>query len=174
MIRRAMPNTRHSHTGTIYPQNQFDPSFYTIFADPKQTSKIETKQTRKQITMHHHTLVLLGLIALLSLITPTLAGPDWWTMYQNELTCARKDVRALGAINAFCNTNVYTGGAYAAEGYALGGARVGISASCKWGTYVPQVWCQSQMYEVCAYGNGKGRGERKYDGGCQHFWITNG
>jgi hypothetical protein len=132
------------------------------------------KHASKQITMHHHTLVLLGLIALLSLITPTLAGPDWWTMYQNELTCARKDVRALGAINAFCNTNVYTGGAYAAEGYALGGARVGISASCKWGTYVPQVWCQSQMYEVCAYGNGKGRGERKYDGGCQHFWITNG
>lgn len=118
--------------------------------------------------------IFLGLIALLSLITPTLAGPDWWQMYQNELACARKDVRVLGAINQFCNTNVYTGGVYASEGTAVSGARVGIGASCKWGTYVPQIWCQSQFYETCAWGNGRGRGQRQYDGGCQHFWIING
>jgi hypothetical protein len=123
---------------------------------------------------HPLTLLLLGVITLLTLCTPTLAGPDWWQMYNNEIACAHKDVRALGAINAFCNTNVYTGGEYAAEGVALAGARVGISASCRWGTYVPQVWCQSQFYEVCAWGNKKGRGQRNYDGGCQHFWITNG
>ncbi|KAI4760230.1 hypothetical protein E4T52_12612 [Aureobasidium sp. EXF-3400] len=98
-------------------------------------------------------ILFLGFIALLSLITPALAGPDFWTMYQNELQCARKDVRVLGTINQFCNTNVYTGGQYAANGVA------------SWG---------SQMYEVCAWGGNKGRGQRKYDGGCQHFWITNG
>jgi hypothetical protein len=159
----------HIHRGIFF-------ILYPIFADPKKKGpkQITQKQTTTMQNTHPLTLLLLGVITLLTLCTPTLAGPDWWQMYNNEIACAHKDVRALGAINSFCNTNVYTGGEYAAEGVALAGARVGISASCGWGTYVPQVWCQSQFYEVCAWGNNKGRGQRNYDGGCQHFWITNG
>jgi len=174
MIKRGMSDNRDQHTGIVNPQ---DTRFFLSHRSskkiqiPKQPSK-SNKQTK--MLSRSLSILFLGFIALLSLITPALAGPDFWTMYQNELQCARKDVRMLGTINQFCNTNVYTGGQYAANGVASWGVRVGIGASCKWGTYVPQVWCQSQMYEVCAWGGNKGRGERKYDGGCQHFWITNG
>ncbi|CAD0099358.1 unnamed protein product [Aureobasidium mustum] len=118
-------------------------------------------------------LLLFGLIALLSLATPTHAGPDFWAMWNNRNRCAQKDARVLAAINAFCNTNFYTGGPYASGGVAVAGVRVGVGATCRWGTFVPQVWCESQMLEVCAMGGGRGRGKRSYDGGCQHFWITN-
>ncbi|KAI4720686.1 hypothetical protein E4T48_03103 [Aureobasidium sp. EXF-10727] len=119
-------------------------------------------------------ILLLGLIALLSLATPALAGPDFWQVWNNRNQCAKKDVRVVGAIMKFCAHNFWTGNAYAADGQSLAGAKVGVGANCRYGTFVPKEWCESQMLEVCAYGNARGRGQRKYDGGCQHFWITNG
>ncbi|KAK6008634.1 hypothetical protein QM012_000537 [Aureobasidium pullulans] len=119
-------------------------------------------------------ILLLGLIALISLATPASAGPDFWAMWNNRNRCVQKDIRVVAAINQFCSVNFYTGTGYAAQGVSIDGVRVGVGASCAYGTFVPQVWCESQMLEVCSMGGAKGRGNRAYDNGCQHFWITNG
>lgn len=120
---------------------------------------------------HSLSILVLGLVALLSLATPAAAGPDFWAMWNNRNRCTQKDARVIAAINRFCSVNFYTGHSYAAQGVDVAGVQVGVGATCKWGTFVPQVWCESQMLEVCATGNNRGRGSRQYDGGCQHFWI---
>ncbi|KAG9523346.1 hypothetical protein KCV07_g2455, partial [Aureobasidium melanogenum] len=119
-------------------------------------------------------ILLLGLIALLSLATPAAAGPDFWAMWNNRNRCLQKDARVLAAISQFCSVNFYTGHSYAAQGITFDGVQLGVGASCAYGTFVPKVWCEYQMLEVCSMGNGRGRGNRGYDNGCQHFWITNG
>ncbi|CAD0109996.1 unnamed protein product [Aureobasidium uvarum] len=119
-------------------------------------------------------ILVLGFIALLSLATPAFAGPDFWQVWNNRNICVKKDPRVVGAIMNFCSHNFWTGNAYAADGQSQSGVKVGVGASCRYGTFVPKEWCESQMYEVCVGGGPRGRGQRKYDSGCQHFWITNG
>ncbi|KAH0373102.1 hypothetical protein KCU65_g577, partial [Aureobasidium melanogenum] len=119
-------------------------------------------------------ILLLGLIALLSLTTPAAAGPDFWAMWNNRNRCLQKDPRVVAAIGVFCNRNFYSGHAYAAQGISFEGVALGVGTSCAYGTFIPQVWCEAQMLETCAMGNNKGRGNRGYDNGCQHFWIING
>lgn len=116
-------------------------------------------------------LLLLAFLGLFAFITPAAAGPDFWTMWQHRNTCMQKDAQVLAAIMKFCSRNFYTGTPYAVDGASQGKVRINVSAYCKLGTFVPKEWCESQMLETCATGGKKGRNFRKYDNGCQGFWI---
>ncbi|KAI5259456.1 hypothetical protein E4T42_00274 [Aureobasidium subglaciale] len=148
---------------------------YNLAQEYTRAPETQNKKQAEAMQSRTFSLLFLGLIALFALVLPAAADPDWGVMWNNRRACGGKDGgRVLGAISKFCYRNMFAGEIYASDGQATNGVRVGIGASCGWDRFIPQVWCEYQMLEVCAQGGKKGRGKKRYDGGCQHFWITNG
>lgn len=118
------------------------------------------------------TFVLTALLA-----TSTLALTD-----QQE--CQHKNGHAVQAIQQFCaKTNIVVPSTYAANGAHVGtngphDTRVSITGVCSPAQWVPQKYCLSQFYNMCATGNDVGdTAGRQYGAGtykCQSWALDVG
>jgi hypothetical protein len=129
------------------------------------------------------TLLLLTLCTLL-LTTPTQAYSEWdYTVM--KYSCMKKDWRIVNAIDALCRKNIHMPGADASMGVSFDGGRNKVTVSAYpmcWSdgrinansnVWIPQYWCERQFWQVCAQGNGKGRGHQIFGARhCQSFWIS--
>lgn len=100
----------------------------------------------------------------------------------NESICRGKSQRtgslAAASIRAFCaKQDLRANEVYAMTGKYAGPNRIGTHAfvaaksKCPSGSdWIPQKYCLSQFYEVCAQGDQSGHGRRSYGvGACQEF-----
>ncbi|KAK5138250.1 hypothetical protein LTR08_003311 [Meristemomyces frigidus] len=99
----------------------------------------------------------------------------------NEQKCQSKNKNVPLAIEAFCApTNLVVPSTYATNGKHAGqfGPKdtvVTITGSCSPAQWVPQKYCLSQFYEMCAYSNKKGAQTNAYGrNGCQSWKIDVG
>lgn len=116
-------------------------------------------------------MLLLGIFALVALVTPAAAGVNWNKVGADKWRCGQKNGNAVQAIEGFCSKNFFVGSGWASDGVKQGDIWVFINRTCNKTPFLPREWCVAQMYEVCAAGDGKGRNRKKY-AGCQQFVIT--
>ena len=121
-------------------------------------------------------LLLLAFAAVLGLFTATShaasGGPDPGWMYSNLVQCKNKNSALVDSIGKFCEGGMVSNSAKAIKGKKVKNMRARVKMRCPGGQYVPQDWCNAQFWDVCARGNNKGAGNRRYYLGCQDFRIT--
>ncbi|TKA44987.1 hypothetical protein B0A54_03279 [Friedmanniomyces endolithicus] len=114
--------------------------------------------------------VRLHLLNLLTLAALATATSD-----QDACTAQHGGKHAVQAIQAFCaKTDMVVPSSYAQTGHSVVNARVFISSNCSPAEWVPQYWCLTQFYSLCAAGDfidGSTSG-RYGKGGCQYFELT--
>lgn len=85
---------------------------------------------------------------ILALAITALAAPSLATNAQN---CAAKNPNINRAIAAFCNKdNLMVPTQYSENGVRVGNVAVSIQGTCKPAQWVPEKYCKSQFYELCA------------------------
>ncbi|KXT11232.1 hypothetical protein AC579_5559 [Pseudocercospora musae] len=99
----------------------------------------------------------------------------------NREICMKKNPRVISAIDMFCqNSGITAPSLYANTGVRWGpnGAQspnnlaLYITGSCSPAQWIPQQYCLSQFYHICATGGPRGMGSKKYGrNGCQK-WIV--
>ncbi|KXT03318.1 hypothetical protein AC578_3997 [Pseudocercospora eumusae] len=99
----------------------------------------------------------------------------------NREICMKKNPRVISAIDIFCkNSGITAPSLYANTGVRWGpnGAQspnnlaLYITGSCSPPQWIPQQYCLSQFYSICATGGPRGMGSKKYGrNGCQK-WIV--
>ena len=121
-------------------------------------------------------LLLLGFVAILGMFNTTTnaagGGPDAGWMYSNLAQCKNKNSALVDAIGKFCQGGMVSNSAKATKGLRVKNMRMRVKMRCPGGQYVPQDWCNAQFWDVCARGNNKGAGNRRYYLGCQDFRIA--
>ncbi|TKA83192.1 hypothetical protein B0A55_00678 [Friedmanniomyces simplex] len=113
------------------------------------------------------------------ILAPFLGFLAAFAAADDEATCANKNPSAVNAIGKFCQkTNIVIPSAYGNEGTSGYNRQthVSILGNCKPAQWVPQQYCLSQLYQICAVGGKHGAGTANYGNvGCQHWkiWLRN-
>ncbi|TKA71483.1 hypothetical protein B0A55_06943 [Friedmanniomyces simplex] len=105
--------------------------------------------------------------------TTTLAMSD-------QAMCQKKNAHAVQAIQQFCaKTNIVAPSSYASAGAHVGtggphDTKLSITAVCSPAQWVPQQYCLSQFYNMCATGDDVGDASpRLYGSGAYHCQTWN-
>ncbi|GAB7364749.1 hypothetical protein MBLNU230_g5547t1 [Neophaeotheca triangularis] len=98
--------------------------------------------------------LLLGVLCLFAMQTDA--------MMREAQVCARKNPAVVMAIRRFCSkNNIVVPSRYAGRGALFAGPRrtavVKITGGCSPPQWVPQKYCYSQFYAMCARGDSDGR-----------------
>ncbi|KAK4901819.1 hypothetical protein LTS10_011306 [Elasticomyces elasticus] len=98
----------------------------------------------------------------------------------DQQKCQHKNGHAVQAIQRFCQkTDMVIPSDYARNGAHVGtggphDTRVHIDGSCNPWQWVPQKYCLSQLYNMCAQGDGAGSyGARFYGNNNCQTWVLN-
>ncbi|KAF2220145.1 hypothetical protein BDZ85DRAFT_303385 [Elsinoe ampelina] len=114
---------------------------------------------------------------LTTITTAALAAAQPFSLGNTaRMVCMWKNPQLVEAIDQFCsNTNVVVPSAYGADGKTVGDnvAWIWPQGQCPQ-AWVPQTYCYSQFYRVCAKGSDKGYGKgffgRPGESACQ-VWL---
>ena len=115
----------------------------------------------------------------LSLTTTLLALLGVSTALDTSYQCSNKAPSVINAIGKFCQKqNIVVPSPYATgggNGFAEKSTHISIAGTCSPAQWIPQEYCFSQFYQICANGNEHGTGAKYYGrNGCQRWLISNG
>lgn len=135
----------------------------------------ETHHYRLQYHLHDQAKMYLTLPILLVALAASARADD-------ESACAAKQPALVRAIGQFCQKpdimvpSTYSNKPVTAQETDLqpGSAWVKITGSCNPPEWVPQVFCFSQFYSMCAQGDNVGTNTRYYGGNNCQKWQTGG
>jgi len=125
--------------------------------------------------MKYTTTLVFSLLAGISVATPKVSAPK-----SDEEKCWDKNQNVVKCIKAFCGatTNLVAPSTFAQEGQNAGDggsrdAAIYISGTkCVPPQWIPQEYCYSQFYNMCATGGRAGQNERSYGrDSCQDWTI---
>ncbi|TKA79688.1 hypothetical protein B0A55_04072 [Friedmanniomyces simplex] len=105
----------------------------------------------------------------------TLAAVATATSDQDKCTAKRGGKHAVQAIQALCaKTDMVVPSTYAQNGHTVSSAHAFISSNCSPAEWVPQYWCLTQFYAMCANNDfiGGSTSQRYGNGGCQYFELS--
>ncbi|KAK5700287.1 hypothetical protein LTR17_023044 [Elasticomyces elasticus] len=112
---------------------------------------------------------------LTTILLPILLAALGSDAKSNRDICTDKNPSATNAIGKFCQkTDMVVPSSYASigmQGYNSK-TQVHIRGNCNPYQWVPQQYCMSQLFEMCAQGGKHGAKKRKFgNGGCQKWEI---